>query len=164
MNTYTSEDNASFAQILSRNNLARRQKHSWAFEGEARHNAIEASRRDSRQRLIDAVHEAVEQTGSVGLIEGAEPGRPGERLVLEHGRSSIVGDRESVGNAKKRITQGSGQGQQQLLIEGSKEESQGQPAPSTSTAASSSEPPQQSKGKDGGLVETWPFTVSLSSP
>lgn len=175
LNTYTSEDNASFAEILQRNNETRRQKNAWAFVGEAAANASAQASRDKRHRLIEAVKLAVESSedGSVKMIEGAEPGRPGERLLLEPGRDSIVADKSSVQNAKNRITAPeTSSASAQLLIEGSPstktENQEGQLIKPQEESKLSSEAPvartsQQSKleGKDAGMVESWPYTVSL---
>jgi len=167
---YTSEDNASFAEILDRNNEARRIKYSWAYEQEREANERENRARDNRQNLIECIRRAVEQsaTGEVSLIEGAEPGRPGERLILEHGRTSILGDRDSVKLAKQRVIAGPSNA---LMIEAAKDgdvqgdkgkgkEVVGQEGESTDQVMSLEEISAiPLDGKDVDRVETWPYTV-----
>jgi protein DGCR14 len=165
LNKYTSEDNASFAEILQRNNDARRTRYAWAYEGEKAAREREDRNRVARQRLIECIQRAVEAsaTGEVALIEGAEPGRPGERLVLEHGRTSIVGDKASVESAKQRVITGANA--QLMIAAAAREEGEEgvliklDPKGKGRAAEETPEEPPQPSGKDVGVVEAWSHTV-----
>lgn len=86
--TYTSEDNASFSGILDRQNQAKRVKYSWAYgaENEANRKLIKA--REGREKLVEMSRMIVEGNGNVGLLEGGEAGRPGERQLIMRGEES----------------------------------------------------------------------------
>lgn len=113
---YTSEDNASFADIMDEENLARRGRYSWAFQAEKQ--ATDKSRRaiEARQQLVDLSRRLTEGDGEIRLIEGSEPGRPGQRLLIE-GRTTLPGDSASLEFAKRRLI--AAPSQPKLMIEGS---------------------------------------------
>ncbi|GAA96167.1 uncharacterized protein L969DRAFT_14366 [Mixia osmundae IAM 14324] len=101
---YTSEDNASFAEIVQKQNELRRVQHSWAYDMEARSNARLLQARQGRERLVEAVNRAlIEGGGEVMLLEGAEPGRPSDRLLLTGGKTSLIGDQLSIQAAKQHV-------------------------------------------------------------
>lgn len=126
---YTSEDNASFAEIMDDENAKRRGRYAWAYQAEKK--ATDKSRRaiEARQQLVDLSRRLMEGDGEIRLIEGSEPGRPGQRLLIE-GRTSLPGDSASVDFAKRRVI-AAAPTQERLMIEGSSA------APSTLAASSS---------------------------
>lgn len=123
---YTSEDNASFAQIMDDENAKRRSRYSWAYQAEKK--ATDKSRRaiEARQQLVDLSRRLTEGDREIRLIEGSEPGRPGQRLLIE-GRTSLAGDSASVEHAKRRLIAAS-PSQERLMIEGSSGETSEQKA------------------------------------
>lgn len=114
---YTSEDNASFAQIMDDENVKRRSRYSWAYQAEKK--ATDKSRRaiEARQQLVDLSRRLTEGDREIRLIEGSEPGRPGQRLLIE-GRTSLPGDSASLDYAKRRVI-AAAPTQERLMIEGS---------------------------------------------
>ncbi|GAA5920581.1 hypothetical protein JCM6882_006325, partial [Rhodosporidiobolus microsporus] len=79
---YTSEDNSSFASLLSADNEARREKHAWAWDAERRANDKARKGREARERLVEVTRRMVERGGGeVRMLDGAA-GRPGERRLL----------------------------------------------------------------------------------
>ncbi|KAK4705373.1 protein DGCR14, partial [Phenoliferia sp. Uapishka_3] len=113
---YTSEDNSSFAELLAKDNVARKEKYRWAWEAERRANIKTIRGREARERLVDVTRQMVENDpdGVVRMIQG-DPGRPGDRkLVVEgnvtggalKGRLMVEGKRDEGG--KLMITDGSG--------------------------------------------------------
>ncbi|KAI5475680.1 protein DGCR14-like protein [Pseudohyphozyma bogoriensis] len=90
---YTSEDNSSFAEILAKDNKARKEKYSWAYEAERKANAKAIRGREARERLVDVTREMVEAgDGVVKMIEG-RPGRPGERQLMVNPGMEVGGSR-----------------------------------------------------------------------
>lgn len=162
LDRYTSEDNASFANILNRQNADRRVKYSWAYESERLANEKERQQRKAREALVEGIRLAIEasETGEVNLIEGVEAGRPGGRLVLEPGRTSIIGDRASIEAAKQRQI-GIGR-TDQLLITGP-EGGEGK----IEVQGNASKPPELAERVEegsgvevpAGTVEAWMHTV-----
>jgi protein DGCR14 len=170
---YTSEDNASFAALLEVENIARKSKYAWAYKAEA--DANDKARRaiQARERLVDLGRRLAEGDSEVRLIEGTEPGRPGERLLIE-GRQSLPGDKASIEFAKRRIV--AAPAKERLLIEAGKEGQDTQ-----SNGEGTDEPAEREKqlqlavqenklevdlqrneSRDAGKVQTWPVTVSIA--
>lgn len=162
---YTSEDNASFAEIVQHENEARRSKYAWAYAAEQKANDKTRRAIEARTKLVDLARRIAEGDGEVRMIEGAEAGRPGERLLIE-GRGDLPGDRASIEFAKRRLV--AAPSADRLMIEGSKEAS-------TSSASvqdrekelqmalkekSEEVDKQRKEGKDAGLIHSWNFTVS----
>ncbi|GAA5850306.1 hypothetical protein JCM9279_006524 [Rhodotorula babjevae] len=92
---YTSQDNASFQDLLASDNAQRRTTHAWAFDAEVRANQRAVRGRQARERLVDVTRRMVDASGdgSVRLVEGPA-GRPGERrLVVDGGVEVGAGER-----------------------------------------------------------------------
>jgi protein DGCR14 len=115
---YTSEDNASFAEIVEHENLARRSKYAWAFNAEEKANDKARRAIEAREKLVNLARRIAEGDGEVRMIEGGGAGRPGERMLIE-GRSSLPGDKASLEFAKQRLI--AAPKKELLLIEGSKD-------------------------------------------
>lgn len=65
--TYTSEDNASFLRLLREENLARRERHSWAFEAEQKHESKRLKVEQARRKgLIEAGGHVDKDDGLMG--------------------------------------------------------------------------------------------------
>jgi protein DGCR14 len=115
---YTSEDNSSFAVLLSKDNAARREKFSWAWDAEKKANQKAIKGREAREQLVEMTRKMVESdaNGCVTLIQGA-PGRPGERKMLVQGATGDMG-RLMVGGTKESgrlmLEDGKGKGKGQL--------------------------------------------------
>ncbi|PWY96960.1 hypothetical protein BCV70DRAFT_202752 [Testicularia cyperi] len=81
---YTSEDNASFSQILDRDNQIRAQKHALLYQRETL-----ANRR--RQALVDKEREEVEEGKKLAIETARQRGlaisAPDQRLLIEDGRA-----------------------------------------------------------------------------
>jgi len=126
---YTSQDNASFQDLLAADNAQRRTTHAWAFDAEGRANQRAVRGRQARERLVDVTRRMVDASGdgSVRLVEGPA-GRPGERrLVVDGGVEVGAGERLLVtgrdaaerllitdgadsGKGKARAQEGEGEG------------------------------------------------------
>ncbi|ORY78870.1 pyridoxal phosphate-dependent transferase [Leucosporidium creatinivorum] len=110
---YTSEDNSSFAVLLARDNAARRQKYSWAWEAEKRAKMKAVMGREARERLVNVTKRMVESSkdGSVRMLEGVA-GRPSEMRLIVEG-SAAEGMR--IGEGERLLIEGksSGEGGQQ---------------------------------------------------
>ena len=80
---YTSQDNASFQDLVVADNAARREKHAWAWHAEQKANARAIKAREARERLVDVTKRMVESSGdgTVRLLDGPA-GKPGERRLL----------------------------------------------------------------------------------
>ena len=120
---YTSEDNASFAEIVEHENAARRTKYAWAFNAEQKANDKARRAIQAREKLVNLARRIAEGDGEVRMIEGGGAGRPGERLLIE-GRSSLPGDKASLEFAKQRLI--AAPKKELLMIEGSKAQPVGQ--------------------------------------
>lgn len=83
---YTSEDNASFADLLLADNKARRERHAWAWEAERKANIKAIKGREIREKLVEMTRKMVEadKDGMVKMIDGGA-GRPGDRMLLVQG-------------------------------------------------------------------------------
>ena len=164
---YTSEDNASFAEIINQENAARRIKYAWAYRAEQTANDKARRALEAREKLVDLARRLAEGDSDIRLIEGAEAGRPGERLLIE-GRENLPGDRASIEFAKRRIV--AAPSKERLLIEGT--QTQGNALDSRKKTADREKDlqmalvedadeidKQRKEGKDAGLVQAWPTTV-----
>ncbi|TKA57739.1 hypothetical protein B0A53_00888 [Rhodotorula sp. CCFEE 5036] len=80
---YTSQDNASFQDLVVADNAARREKHAWAWHAEQKANVRAIKAREARERLVDVTRRMVESSGdgTVRLLDGPA-GKPGERRLL----------------------------------------------------------------------------------
>lgn len=80
---YTSQDNASFQDLVVADNAARRDKHAWAWHAEQKANIRAIKAREARERLVDVTRRMVESSGdgTVRLLDGPA-GKPGERRLL----------------------------------------------------------------------------------
>ena len=164
---YTSEDNASFAEIINEENVARRSKYAWAYKAEQTSNDKARRAIEAREKLVDLARRLAEGDSEVRLIEGAEAGRPGERILIE-GRESLPGDRASIEFAKRRIA--AAPSKERLLIEaGGREQDTQQSLQDrekelqVALAEGGDEVDKLRKeGKDAGLIQTWPTTVGLA--
>ncbi|GAA5865992.1 hypothetical protein JCM3774_005551 [Rhodotorula dairenensis] len=80
---YTSQDNASFQDLVVADNVARRDKHAWAWHAEKKANVRAIKAREARERLVDVTRRMVESSGdgTVRLLDGPA-GKPGERRLL----------------------------------------------------------------------------------
>jgi protein DGCR14 len=167
LSRYTSEDNASFAEILERTNEARKRRFSWAFDKEKESNNRAKRAREARERLVEMVRMAIEKGEDVKMIEGVEAGRPGERVVLTGGQETLAGDRQSIENAKRKMLTGP-TADERLLIEGpgvqgedgKKDKGKGKEVV-LSGATEEDIDSTRKESKDSGLVQGWPFAVSL---
>lgn len=83
---YTSEDNASFNQLMARNNLKNKEKNSWAFEAERRNNE---KRLEFKRREIRECEKGRE------LMEGAREER---KMIEMEKRGLIEASKESDGS------------------------------------------------------------------
>nr|CRX78990.1 hypothetical protein [Leucosporidium scottii] len=107
---YTSEDNSSFAVLLARDNAARRQKYSWAWDAEKRAKTKAIQGREARERLVDVTQRMVgaSQDGSVRMSL-CVAGRPGEgRLIVEGMGSEGVG---RIGEGERLLIEGNSSGE-----------------------------------------------------
>ncbi|GAA6007527.1 hypothetical protein JCM10207_006375 [Rhodosporidiobolus poonsookiae] len=109
---YTSEDNASFADLVEADNAARRDKHAWAFAAEKRANVRALEGRRAREKLVEVTRRMVEASkdGTVLMLDG-EAGRPGERRLL-------VDEGVSVGKGDRLLTAGRDRKERLLLTVG----------------------------------------------
>lgn len=115
---YTSEDNSSFAVLLARDNAARRQKYSWAWDAEKRAKTKAIQGREARERLVDVTRRMVESSedGSVRMLEGVA-GRPGEgRLIVEGKVAEGLRIREGERLLIEGKSSGEGSSGQRLMI------------------------------------------------
>ncbi|GAA5987033.1 hypothetical protein JCM10908_000999 [Rhodotorula pacifica] len=80
---YTSQDNASFQDLVVADNAARRDKHGWAWHAEQKANVRAIKAREARERLVDITKRMIESSGdgTVRLLDGPA-GKPGERRLL----------------------------------------------------------------------------------
>lgn len=80
---YTSQDNASFQELVVADNAARREKHAWAWHAEQKANVRAIKGREARERLVDVTRRMLESSGdgTVRLLDGPA-GKPGERRLL----------------------------------------------------------------------------------
>jgi protein DGCR14 len=170
LSRYTSEDNASFAEILERTNEARKRKYSWAFDKEKETNDRARRAKQARESLVEMVRMAIESGEGVKMIEGVEAGRPGSRVVLTGGQVSLAGDRQSIENAKRKMLMAP-TAEQRLLIEGPRDE-QGEEGKKDkgkgkeivlSGPTDAEVDSTRKESKDSGLVEGWSFSVSTLS-
>ncbi|KPV72140.1 uncharacterized protein RHOBADRAFT_55978 [Rhodotorula graminis WP1] len=109
---YTSQDNASFQDLLASDNAQRRTTHAWAFDAEGRANARAVRGRQARERLVDVTRRMVDASGdgSVRLVEGPA-GRPGERrLVVDGG--------VEVGKGERLLVTGRDEAERLLITDG----------------------------------------------
>ncbi|GAA6059811.1 hypothetical protein JCM10212_003706 [Sporobolomyces blumeae] len=117
---YTSEDNSSFAELLARDNAARRAKHQWAWDAEKKANEKVVRGREARERLVDVTRDMVESStdGTVWLLDGGA-GRPGERKLLV-GRDTKVGEGDRLmikgRDERERLMITGGQTDQKLIM------------------------------------------------
>ena len=106
---YTSEDNASFTQILEDENRKRRERYGWAWDAQRR---VE----EQRVKMIEG-REKVK-----GLIEaGSMPGVR-ERLVIEppeepKGFLKAAGEKEEVEEEEKEEGEDGGKGREVMLVD-----------------------------------------------
>lgn len=80
---YTSQDNASFQDLVVADSAARREKHAWAWHAEKKANTRAIKAREARERLVEVTRRMVESSGdgTVRLLDGPA-GKPGERRLL----------------------------------------------------------------------------------
>lgn len=80
---YTSQDNASFQELVVADNAARRDKYAWAWHAEKKANTRAIKGREARERLVDVTKRMLESSGdgTVRLLDGPA-GKPGERRLL----------------------------------------------------------------------------------
>lgn len=166
---YTSEDNASFAEIVEHENLTRRSKYAWAFNAEEKANDKARRAIQAREKLVNLARRIAEGDGEVRMIEGGGAGRPGERLLIE-GRSSLPGDKASLEFAKQRLI--AAPHKELLMIEGGKQSAGDQAVLTTEEREKELQLAlQQGKAEaeatrqeapDVGNVQGWPMTARNS--
>lgn len=168
--TYTSSDNASFATLLQSDNLARREKHKWAWDAQAKANRKAIAGREARERLVEMTKRMVEKYGAVRMIEGGA-GRPGDRrMVLDQSillegeggreeRGMIESSGPSNSSSTLLIENGAkGKGKEIVLVKNGKGADYVDYDQFDEEATSHDDPALLDQQAP---VELWPFTVCL---
>ena len=163
---YTSEDNASFAQIIDDENVARRGKYAWAYKAENAANDRTRRAIEARTKLVDLARRLTEGDMEIRLIEHAESGRPGARMLIE-GRQSLPGDSASMQYAQRRLL-ASGPSQDRLMIEAGRDSDEAKAALTKREQAlqkaiddgHADAAKQIEEASSASVVHNWRFTVS----